>query len=66
MMKTQVKIKQLIIFSDGSSFKNNIAFKQVLFKSKDFKKVLFKSKKNLLSKNNINFTELAYRKQLFI
>jgi len=65
MIKTQIKLKPLLILSDGSSFKNVFTFKQTQFKSKDFKQIQFKSKKKLLSNNNTKLNELIYRKQLF-
>lgn len=45
MIKTQIKLKPLLILSDGSSFKNVFTFKQIQFKSKDFKQIQLKKKK---------------------
>lgn len=65
MIKTQIKLKPLLILSDGSSFKNVFTFKQIQFKSKDFKQIQLKKKKKMLSTNNTKLNELLYRKQLF-
>ena len=61
-----LKTKQLIILSDGSSFKNISSFPQIKFKTHDFKKVFFKNRKKLFSNNKLKLNEIVYRKQLFI
>ena len=66
MKNTLFNLNQLFIFSDGSSFKKTFIFKKPEFKQKDFKKVLLKNKKTSLLNNNAKFSELTYRKQLFI
>ena len=65
MKNTQIKVKQLIILSDGSSFKNILSSTEVKLKKKDFKQVLLKSKKKLLSSNKVKLNEIIYRKLLF-
>jgi len=67
MKKTLLNLNQLFILSDGSSFKKTFSFKKSSeFKQKDFKKILLKRKKTFLLNNNSKFSEINYRKQLFI